>query len=520
MAINAILGPPGTGKTYTLLNIVKDRMANGMDPQRIGFVSFSKKATEEARNRAASELGLNYKLMVHFRTLHSMAFRQLNMKVESVIRGSDFDRLEQLLGTEFVSSRSMSINDGEFFRMGGAGDMYLAIYNMARVRGVPLLQQFHESHNFNLRENELLHIVNAYEDYKEELQKVDFVDMVQSFVEVGVAPELDLLIVDEAQDLVPLQWDMVDKLVESSKDVYYAGDDDQAIYEWMGVDPQGFLERCQTADHTTILDQSFRVPRAVHQVATSITDRIQTRIPKEYKPRDEDGCVSYHFGIDELPLETGQWLVLCRTNYIANKVSKTMKGMGYLFYRAGSGWSVSQKTLDNARLWTRLVQGKQITKAELSDLWKMIKVTKGERRAGNKLFNGEDLLDSMPDMVGVEWLEKLVPPSPDRPWRDDLRSSKWYHALNISDEERVYITSVLESGERFNDDNPRIVLSTIHKSKGGEADNVALLLTSSKACMTLGSEDSEKRVYYVGATRAKERLYVIEPATKGWSFSL
>ena len=40
----------------------------------------------------------------------------------------------------------------------------------------------------------------------------------------------------------------------------------------------------------------------------------------------------------------------------------------------------------------------------------------------------------------------------------------------------------LESGEKFNDENPRLVLSTIHKAKGGEADNVALLLESTKAC--------------------------------------
>ena len=68
----------------------------------------------------------------------------------------------------------------------------------------------------------------------------------------------------------------------------------------------------------------------------------------------------------------------------------------------------------------------------------------------------------------------------------------------------------MESGEKFNDENPRLVLSTIHKAKGGEADNVALLLESTKACCTLSEPDAERRVFYVGATRAKQKLFVVD----------
>ena len=76
------------------------------------------------------------------------------------------------------------------------------------------------------------------------------------------------------------------------------------------------------------------------------------------------------------------------------------------------------------------------------------------------------------------------------------------------------------SGDKFNEDNPRIVLSTIHKAKGGEADNVALFLESTKACCTMGDPDGERRVFYVGATRAKENLHIIDPPSAKWRFQV
>ena len=67
-------------------------------------------------------------------------------------------------------------------------------------------------------------------------------------------------------------------------------------------------------------------------------------------------------------------------------------------------------------------------------------------------------------------------------------------------------------GEKLNE-KPRIELSTIHGAKGGESQNVVLLTDLTQNTMK-GYErdpDDENRLFYVGATRTKENLHIIEP---------
>jgi superfamily I DNA/RNA helicase len=90
------------------------------------------------------------------------------------------------------------------------------------------------------------------------------------------------------------------------------------------------------------------------------------------------------------------------------------------------------------------------------------------------------------------------------------KETPWYEVLRVSETERIYITSVRRMGESILTGTPRIKISTIHKAKGGEADNVALLLDSSRACVESMDQDSEIRTFYVGLTRAKKSLHIIE----------
>ena len=93
-----IFGPPGTGKTTKLISIVKQELEDGTRPEDIAFVSFSRKAADEARTRASAALSMNPDQMVWFRTLHSMAFQYQGLSGRQVLKGNDFTQLGQILG--------------------------------------------------------------------------------------------------------------------------------------------------------------------------------------------------------------------------------------------------------------------------------------------------------------------------------------------------------------------------------------------------------------------------------------
>ena len=495
-----IFGPPGTGKTTTLINIVKEKILKGMDPTRIAFMSFSRKSATEARDRAVAELSLDMNQMLYFRTLHSLAFSWLGLDSKRVFKGADYNDLGRLVGLEFRSNPTTTLEDGPLFQIGAGGDKYMSIIQTSRVREVSLEQQFNDAWDNTLHWQQLKVLDKAYTDYKLAKNKLDFVDMIEHFIKQGTSPKFDLLIIDEAQDLAPLQWKMVKEvLVPNSKEVFYAGDDDQAIYSWMGVDVQKFLDAC---DNKIILDKSYRVPSTVHDFSQNLIKKVTTRQVKEWQPTKKDGSMTWHRDILDVDLTSGEWLILARTNYITNKVCTRLKEEGYLYWREGTGWSISPNVLNGIEVWLKLCKNQSLSTVELKNFVKLLNpniITKSGRKTLSSLnpeqsYTLQDIKEKCNLIASHE--------------------TPWQKVLKISEQETAYIMSVRRRGERILTASPRIRISTIHKAKGGEADNVALLLESTKACIENLDQDSEIRTFYVGATRAKQTLHLIESTTR------
>ena len=491
-----IFGPPGTGKTTRLIEIVQQELDSGTPPERIAFVSFSRKAADEARDRAAAKLNMDVNQMVWFRTLHSFAFQYMGLAPKQVLIGKDYTKIGKLLGLEFSSNSSVTMADGLLFSPGKSGDSYLFIIQMARVRGVSIEQQFNDMADRRLHYQQLKLVDEVLRDYKKETGKVDFVDMIEAFISQGDSPLLDVLIVDEAQDLVPLQWRMVHEVIKpNAKRIYYAGDDDQCIYSWMGVDVKDFLNACP---NKIVLDKSYRLPVSIHAEANNLVKRLHTRQDKTWSGTEDQGSITWHRDITDVDIRTGEWLILTRTNYIANKVASDLKDQGYLYWREGSGWSISPNVLNGIEMWLDLCKGRFLSAADVKKLSTLlvadVTTKRGRRQLGN--LDAEETY-SFSDVKSMGELKAEI----DTPWHEVLR---------VSENERIYITSVRRMGESILTGKPRIRISTIHKAKGGEADNVALLLDSSRACAESRDQDAEIRTFYVGLTRARKSLHIIE----------
>ena len=92
-------------------------------------------------------------------------------------------------------------------------------------------------------------------------------------------------------------------------------------------------------------------------------------------------------------------------------------------------------------------------------------------------------------------------------------TQRWFEVFETEPEDSLYIRNMMEAGEKLSRE-ARVKLSTIHSAKGGEADNVLLIMDNTKTIReatekSLDKEDEEHRVWYVGVTRTKQNLYIL-----------
>jgi superfamily I DNA/RNA helicase len=495
-----IFGPPGCGKTYRLINVVRDALKNGTPPDRIGFVSFSRKAVEEARLRVAAELNLTEEDTPWFRTLHSTGFQWLGFKKEQVMSKYDYGKIGSEVGLVFDNNTARNSLDGLISLSAREGNKYLEIIHRSIMRCVSLEQQFNDTEDYDLHWSLLKKLDAVYNNFKKENDKVDFTDMIRGFVNGGTAPFLDLLIVDEAQDLTPLQWKQINVMKENTKEIWYAGDDDQCIHRWNGVSVTDFIRAC---DNIEILNQSYRIPTSVFSVANRIVKRISYRQPKNWHPVMKPGSVNYHLSMYDVDIDQGSWTIMARTNRIVQTIANSLREDGYLFNLYGSP-SLNQNMISNMKTWELLQKGSKLPLQMIKDLYaalpKMGNNAKIKRGVTKQLdFLEHDLILGYDDLVNNYG---MIAPK-DTSSRD---------MLSVSKDDRFYMDALTRRGEDF--ESPRIDISTIHAMKGGEDDNIMVMSESSRACVRNKDQDDEHRVFYTGVTRTKENLHIIETGSE------
>lgn len=500
--LNLILGPPGTGKTTWLLDVVEEVLEAGIAPEKIAVLTFTKKAANEAKERAAKRFSLGPDDLVWVRTIHSLVFRQLGLNKTQVIKQADFAELGRLLGIEFEGKSSL---DEEGVVTGAAkGDRMVFLENLARATRRGLQQAWEDQDhgighdpNRGVSFEELSSFARAYAKFKVTRGLVDYTDMLDIFVERRAAPRVEVLIVDEAQDLSRAQWAAIEVIASVAKVVYIAGDDDQAIYRWAGADVDQFVT---LEGSVKILDQSYRIPASVHEVAEHLTGRISGRRPKKFKPRAARGSVEHVLDIEDVDMSTGSWLLLARHVYQLDAYERVCREQGWSYEIKGRSFANSEN-IRAIMAWESLRKGDSVQISMATAIYRKMRagVTAVGRSALARRDNDE--LISMADLQQTFGLKTDV---------------IWHEAFDAMPyaEKNFYIRA-RRQGETLTG-VPRVRISTIHGAKGGQADNVVLGLDISEMAdvSMRQNPDDETRVFYVGATRTKERLITLQPQTR------
>ena len=483
MSTRKIYGPPGTGKTTRLINYVKTLIRFGTPIDKIGYFAFTTKAAEESIDRMLKAFPkYSQKDLKYFRNLHSLAFTLLGMKKSNVMQDEHYEDIGRKLGIEV----NIFSNGEDKTGFVDSDSEYFNIINAARIKENTVEEEYNtDLYSQDIDKHQLKILNDEVNNYKKAYDLVDFTDMIERFNVSKLCPKYDVVFIDEAQDLSPIQWRMYDILKKNSKHIILAGDDDQAIYGWAGADVKRFQDE---PAKDIVLPQSYRVPGAVQAIANNILNRIpdHRRIKKNWKPRKDIllPIVEYISSVEDAPLHLGDWLILARTNYRLKNLVPQLRERG-LYFEIKNRKSYKARLYRSVQDYSRWTNGDLLSLSECKDLFEFLELDKELK--DERMYDLKEFGFSFTDL--------------------------WYEVFKADPEECLYIREMLRHDEKLSKD-PRIKLSTIHAAKGGEANNVLIILDNTKKIREAIEKDQDKydeeqRVWYVGVTRTKQNLYIM-----------
>ena len=463
MKSKVIYGSPGTGKTHTLVNLSNEAVGLfGKDS--VYYVSFTKTAAIEATMR--SDLKKS-----NVSTIHSMCFNKMEMSSAGVVGAQTLRDFGQISGFKFRGTVNVEFEELEL------GDYYIFMLGVAEAMQVSPEEAFYGSQRVGSF-SDFEFFANTYTRWKRQNGFFDFSDMLRMYRDSPVDFGCKCLIVDEAQDLSNLQWSVIESIIEANPVdlVIVAGDDDQAIFEWSGANPHGMQEfEARHNSERVVLSKSHRIPREVHAMAERLIKTTSKRVDKVYDAANHHGNINRTQLITKNSFNGDDVLVLCR-NFITRK-------------------EIEAELVNNAVPFTSNDPFKNPFENAVAKGIKLLEVL----RNGGGLSNRE-----------LAQLKKVLSPRGKDIYEignlKGLARLGWEGAINVPLEHIQLYKSV-----NLNEP-PKVKVSTIHGSKGAEADKVILHtgLTQKTVDSMLTDRDAEIRVWYVGLTRVKHDLLIYE----------
>jgi len=337
-----------------------------------------------------------------------------------------------------------------------------------------------------------------------------------------------LVVVDEAQDLSPLQIHVIEHWATAVRYLVWVGDPDQGIYGFAGADGKHIHQRIRNGVPARRLAKSWRVPQRPHRLARDLILLTRDRIDAPYEPGDRLGQVAVARGEElERPLEwvlagEGSVMIIARTKKegLAPYAGiLAASGVPFINDRSPGPWQARAKC-ELLLAMAALVSGRPLIGAEAKRLVESLpgrprgafyRGTKKAAKAWGQQVAEEGRIGLTPAVIEQEsgaLVEALA-----RAGGVTLVLMR----LGLVAEYGAQLAIFSAEGEAGLRDEPRICLTTIHGSKGREARNVLVDLAAPYPCRReiaqIGAEE-ERKVVYVAATRTEDRIVFRVPEAR------
>ena len=292
MAVEHIDGPcmvlagPGSGKTRVITHRIANMVVNkDIKPTSILAISFTKASSVEMKNRALS-LSQDYKMnKVTYGTFHSVFFRILRFFVKYDI-DSILDERSKRLSLKGIL-KSLNVENADDDETVGQ-----VINEISYVKNELMDKIDFESEL--LSSDEFIKTYNMYEDYKNQINKIDFDDMLIKTYELLLNDKQALerirsaykyILVDEFQDINKVQFEVLKLIANPRNNIFVVGDEDQSIYGFRGSRPDFLLEFEAYFDQTkkVVLDINYRSKEEIIEVANRLIEKNENRYEKVIK---------------------------------------------------------------------------------------------------------------------------------------------------------------------------------------------------------------------------------------------
>ncbi len=508
-AVEAVRGPvcilagAGSGKTTTITRRIANQVATGaFRAESLLAVTFTDKAAGEMRSRLEA-LGATG---VRARTFHAAALGQLHALGAAPPGG--------ILPSKAIVLTNVARGLPKPYRFRPVGDLATEIEWAKNRRLTPATYtEAAMGRRAPLPPDLMVGVFQGYERRKEALGKVDFEDVLELAIRLFAEDEaarkrfhrtIGAITVDEYQDVNLLQQTLLDLWLGGRDELCVVGDDHQAIYSFTGATPAHLLGMPERYPHATVvrLEENYRSSPQVLELANRLAPRLggaekalRAVLPDGPEPTVEalDGPEETRFVVErvrELAAEgvaLGEIAVLYRTNARSAGFEQAFTEAG-IPYQVREGGFLLRQAARRLRARLRDASGSTAVAASV----RAAAEEEGWVPAPEKELGEQELVRQADFAQFVHLAERLD---------DGVRTIAGFWAEL---EERFGPDSVADRG---------VQLLTYHRAKGLEFEAVFLPRLEEKElpirqAKSDGEIDEERRLLYVGITRAKRRLYL------------